>query len=298
MKVLILIIASLALGITIGNLFPIGEITHNSVDAQKYHELQAKFEQLSQVDIEEYIQLKNQKEKYEKADEIFGKILTIFLYDLGIRASHKQLNAIKQSALTSTTTPSKLEEPPQPAIVRAQNDQPTLDVIKTPSREWTQHGKQARELYTESEVKEFLEKVEIKDFFSELKSARSLTAEQIGELNGSYLGEVVFDDKSKANWHVEMTLNGRVVNNELRGRSRIVLSENGKVFSTSRDRGKPKNIQGFAGDDNAFLISVYNDKGYMQLYNMERMNMLSGLLYLSNGVGQFSKVGTVILRKR
>ncbi len=288
-------ILSFSAGVLIGHFFPTKSSEQASPEIQKYNVLKTKFEKLSQVDLEEYVQLKNQKEKYEKADEIFGKILTIFLYDLGIRASHSQLKALEESSKTPVAKP---EEPSIPVVVRSRNDQQHTVITSERNKNWITAGRQARELYSENEIEDFLKKTEISDFFSELKSARSLTQEQIQTLNGTYLGEIVFDDKSKTNWHVEMSLNGQVVNGELTGRSLIVLSENGKAFSTSRHRKRPENFQGFANDENAFLINVYGDKGYLQLYNMERMNMLSGLFYLSTGVGQFSKAGTVTLRKR
>src|SRR5688500_10675646 len=56
-------------------------------DPEKLNELKGKFRELSENDIADYIRLKDMRAKYEKADEIFGKILSIFLLDLGLRIS-------------------------------------------------------------------------------------------------------------------------------------------------------------------------------------------------------------------
>src|SRR6185436_1827882 len=71
--------------------------------------LRGKFEKITEQDIDEYIHLKDMKAKYEKADEIFGKILNIFLLDLGLRMSAKQINDLKSAP---PPKPFVHEEPP------------------------------------------------------------------------------------------------------------------------------------------------------------------------------------------
>ena len=286
------LLLALALGVLIGNFFPLKQNNISSAEDSKYQELKAKFDNLSSIDFEEYVQLKNQKEKYEKADEIFGKILTIFLYDLGIRSSKTQLETLKQTVVN--------DSPQTVAVARAEKTSiatPLESAISPPkNRDWINRGSKAKELYSEADVKDFLDSIEIKDLFSELKGAGSISSTQLSVLNGNYTGEIVFDDQTKSNWRVEMNLNGQIVNGILTGRNHIILSKDGKVFSHSRGKGDLKNFQSFDGDENAFLISIYNDDGFMQLYNIERMNMLSGLVYLKSGVGQYSRAGTVTLK--
>lgn len=50
-------------------------------------ELLAKFQELTAADLEEYYRLKTAEDKYKKADEILGKVMAIFLADLGLHAS-------------------------------------------------------------------------------------------------------------------------------------------------------------------------------------------------------------------
>ncbi|MEQ1875923.1 MAG: hypothetical protein ABL958_04700, partial [Bdellovibrionia bacterium] len=70
---------------------------------QKLEALKSKFQSISEKDIDEYIKLKDMKTKYEKADEIFGKILSIFLLDLGMRVSGQKLDEWKQASPPSRT---------------------------------------------------------------------------------------------------------------------------------------------------------------------------------------------------
>jgi hypothetical protein len=50
--------------------------------SQKAAELNQKVQSLSKINLEEYVGLKDQREKYLKADELFGKVILLFLADL------------------------------------------------------------------------------------------------------------------------------------------------------------------------------------------------------------------------
>lgn len=52
--------------------------------SKKADELSEKLKKLSEINIEEYVTLKDQREKYLKADELFGKVMLLFLADLSL----------------------------------------------------------------------------------------------------------------------------------------------------------------------------------------------------------------------
>lgn len=166
------------------------------------------------------------------------------------------------------------------------------------SRGWTKLGVKALEISFESDVKEFLKQVEVPDFFNELKSATTLSEDQAAQINGRFSGNINFESDDAASWLMEMEITGQIKNGELKGRQKIVLSKNGKVFSRSTGKGNLKDFQAFAGDPSAILINVYGDDGYVQLYYFPRLDMFSGLYYDKVSVGEFKKAGIVTLVKR
>ena len=77
---------------------------------------------------------------------------------------------------------------------------------------------------------------------------------------------------------------------------KIVLSKNGKAFSTS-DGDDLKKFQSSASDPSAILVNAYGDDGYMQLYPADRLNRLIGNFYLKEKLGSYKRVGIVTLEK-
>ena len=52
-------------------------------------DLEKKVQSLSDINLDEYVSLKDQREKYLKADELFGKVMLLFLADLSLHMSDK-----------------------------------------------------------------------------------------------------------------------------------------------------------------------------------------------------------------
>src|SRR4051812_35867240 len=94
-------IVCLALGALLGNLILQRPATQlDGHEAQS--ELKEKLQTLTDNDITEYYRLKNLEDKYKKADEILGKIVTLFLADLGIRVSKTTLKMASKSIAAAT----------------------------------------------------------------------------------------------------------------------------------------------------------------------------------------------------
>jgi hypothetical protein len=98
-KVLILA-AVLALGIVAGR------ATVATAPDPRQHELADQIEQtkrrlssvLTDRELEEYRELKELRAKYEKADELLGKVLMVLIADLGLNVSKKNAQALEASA--------------------------------------------------------------------------------------------------------------------------------------------------------------------------------------------------------
>jgi hypothetical protein len=54
--------------------------------------------ELTEREFAEYLELKGLRERYEKADELLGKVLLVLIADLGLRVSDKHAQAIREAA--------------------------------------------------------------------------------------------------------------------------------------------------------------------------------------------------------
>ncbi len=84
------VLVSLLAGAIIGYSFKLsGNATSPSgsapISTSDYDEGIRKLQDLSENEIAEYYRLKTMEERYAKADELLGKMMTIFLADLGIK---------------------------------------------------------------------------------------------------------------------------------------------------------------------------------------------------------------------
>ena len=99
-------IVTLILGIFLGGTFFAGSpikkgslATLKSEKVQPDNDLHRKLKELHDIDIQEYLSLKEQKAQFIKANEILGKMMTIFLADLGLRVGSSEIQKIKKKLL-------------------------------------------------------------------------------------------------------------------------------------------------------------------------------------------------------
>ncbi len=165
------------------------------------------------------------------------------------------------------------------------------------SGSWLKLGRRSLEIAFEADVKDFLKQVEVPNLFDELKRAKSVGDDQLKVLNGKFLGQVIFEDKGKEDWEVQLSLSGAITDGEAKGDKFIELSKNGKVFSRTTGRGRIKNVYTMESDANVILAEVNGDEGYMQIYYLPRLDIFTGNYYNKTGVGKFEREGTVTLKR-
>lgn len=258
-------------------------IVHNSIE---------KCEELLQFrpDFEAYQKLKIADERYRKADEILGKIMTVFLADLGLRMT----TPVPAKADSTMHGVSDNREANQPAAKPVDNTRTAEAPKTTASRDWIRYEAQVKEQVSENEVKDILKKMEIKDLFAELKSAKPVSAAQFQIVAGRYIGEIIFFD-DQVPWNIDWDFNGRVLGDgQIVGRQEISIRKNGKRFSHTT--GEINAVMSMPGSE-AILINVYGDDGYLQLYPNERLDHLYANYYQKKGLDQFTLKGVANLRR-
>ena len=267
---------------------------------KKYENLKNKFDQLNNVDFDEYLNLKNQKEKYEKADEILGKILLIFLSDLGLRVTDKKIEVVKSHLVVDQRSEATSRRSSDGGHSKSEIKTEAASETKShvSSNAWTKNEKNIEQVTSELEGKDFLNSVVIDDLFRELKYSKNLNQDQLLQINGSFTGRIAFDNKSKTSWEVELELDGYHKDGKAEGKCSIILSKEGRSFSHTSGNGDLRNFKAFAGKSKAILVSANSDRGVFQLYFPSNINTLIGNYYHKQSIGKYKKTGTVTLTRR
>ncbi len=283
----------------------------------RYRQIKERFEKIGQVDIEEYLKLKNEKARFEKADEIMGKILMLMLYDMGLRGSEAQLGKLKsrvvdRAAAPDLNAPSSGSPGGAPAVSPDENrtsnsgKKTAVGSAEKPPANTDRRDQFAKikDIDRADQIDDFLKSAEIPDFFGALRGGTPLSEAQLEQLNGTFAGRAVFDDPKLVPWDVQMYFNAQMQNGEIFGEFDVQLKKNGKQFSRTRSgrkRGqkpiKLDHFMGLEGDGQSLIINAQGDDGYFQLYYFPRLTEFHGLVYLKKSLGVFERRGVVQLRR-
>lgn len=266
---------------------------------------------LTAKDFEEYQNLKGMEERYKKADEILGKIVTVFLADLGLKLSFQPVNpamiegacAIPMAAATPLPAPTSTP-------MSSSSDGAPLAATNSPTpraapNTWIQGEKELLRIQSEEHALEELKKIAIPDIYATLTTATSLdNADQL-EMKGTYTGEINFFDKKAhpTDWNIKIRIQYDSRAAEASNNSYITLSNksDGKTFSTSRSNRNGIVSQNFSRSpgSRALLVNVYGDDGYIQIYPLGGNGTRTwvGNYYHKKKIGQYEFAGQVTLNR-
>lgn len=298
------------LGLIAGGWFFHSPSTPDKPNQVNLSELQEKIQNIHDVDMQEYLQLKDQKAQFLKANEILGKMMTIFLADLGLRVSSQDLKSLKEMPLGSEALASGTCEVPMKdsesaeEVVRSTKEsfaptgnQSTAPQSK-PTNNWKQKEKSISNVTTDTEIENFLKDVVIEDFFSAIKGSGSVRRRDLNNLNGVFEGVLTYDSSSEQPAEVYMEMGGVFRRGQVRGSCKIILSRNGKPFNNSNSNGNIDNYKKSSPDSPAIFVDLGGRSGYFQLYFVRSNSVLVGNYYKQQGMDEFVKTGTVTLYKR
>lgn len=259
--------------------------------------IKEKFQLLADGDLEDYYRLKTMEEKYLKADELLGKIMVIFLADLGLRVSASAQNAAKQAPLVAGT-----HAPAPPPFVPANAPSPPVPpkAVEGHSKRWEKNEAQLLAVRNEREIEGMLRRVRIDDFDSSLKSTQlfSNRSDVLASLNGNFEGRAVVRPEGKGRtWYVHLQMAAAMQGSQLRGSAKIRMLENGKVFSNSQNDGSIENFREFLGDGSAVLVQA-SPQAFFQLYYLKELDQVAANIYWkASAVGGFEHIGSITLKR-
>lgn len=257
-------------------------------------------------------ELRLMKEKFQnlldsadlkKADEVYGKVMTLFLVDLGLRISEQQqkdLDAGKTklavcspvAAPANTAVKEKQVEP----VVEATQTQVEEKVEKTPrfsklnsgrfkSTEWTLVNSTSAE-----EILRNLEKVKLIDIDAFLKGAPQTSGHDLQKYFGTFRGKVSAVDGSDYGSLVIEIGPAEKANNVT---GEVKFFRQGKIqsnsaFTTDAWGYKPEGYQGN-------MVSM-GDR-YLQLYKIENSDKMAGNFYERLPNGTTKLIGSFVLSR-
>lgn len=248
---------------------------------------------ISQNEYFEYTQIKDLKQKYEKADELLGKIMLLFLADVGFRVQ-KTSAPLPEPKIEPLT---KEPLPPKPDLQNVKS--PESESINVGEKKFDLSGKSSRIkfLNTQKQIFDTLNKSLIADPKNEFSKANYPAQAQVKFLEGLFSGYIHFFDKKREELNVSWELIPDYSKNPILGRFILKISGAGKNSETS-GQGQFKNINTLADDPNAIIVEACGDGCYMQLYYNAPFDQFFGNYYERNrNTKIFERVGLIDLRK-
>jgi len=252
--------------------------------------------ELTRRDFEEYQKLKTLEERYQKADEILGKVVTLFLADLGLRLGYKP---IPSSDLGTSCSPAPAAPcPPSsaPAVVTAP---PSVSPPRKQTPRWMNEERRLLNETSEADARRDLKKMQIPDLFAAIQTAQPVGMQDAQAINGRFSGEILFSDRKdhKSDWLIEWEVNLRPGATPL-GSTSIVLTNkaDGKVISRTRGDRPGKDFMKIPGS-RGLIVNVYGDDGYIQIYPFEDGNTWLGNYYEKVKLGSYKMSGQVSLHR-
>lgn len=257
--------------------------------------------ELTKNDFEEYKNLKTMEDRYKKADEILGKIVTVFLADLGLKLGYKPSNpALLEGAcaipgITPVATPLPSVKPQMSSMSAEPTPTPTVKALA-----WLANEKKLAGLDREEDILSSLKGNPIDDMMATLKSSSEASRDDLLKIEGHFFGQIHFFDRVKYNtdWNIDwvITLSS---DTQARNSSIITLARKSDGHVFSRDNSNGDYLKNFTrpNGSKALMINVHDNDGYLQIYPVGDTDHWAGNYYEKVKFGQFQFVGQVTLNR-
>jgi hypothetical protein len=243
---------------------------------------------ISKTEYLEYTEIKDQKAKYEKADELLGKIMLLFLADIGFKLK-PQAEVIPNVAMASADASSlpsnnKIEALAQP------NPEPAS------SKPLSAQSVFFRNASSQKGIMDRLNESLLTDIKTQSARGNYLNQRQIKILEGRFTGTIQLFDKTRTTLEVVWDLIPDYSKNPVAGTFHLKISGPNRN-SESNGSGGFKNITTLENDSNGFLVDACGGDCYLQLYYNSPSNQFYGNYYESKDNKNFARVGVISLRK-
>ena len=251
---------------------------------------------ISQNEYVEYTKIKDQKKKYEKADELLTKIMLLFLADVGFKVSKEvpaELSATRDELKTQPIST------PRSGVSQVPSENPGSGNLALPSgSNLADKSSMIKNLATEKQIHEALDTAVIENPKIESVQGTVPSHKQIQLLDGKYYGTIRFLDGKREELSVSLDLMPDYSKSGLSGAFKLLIHGPEKN-SESSGQGNIHNIVSLSQDQGGFLISGCGDECFLQLYYNSPSDQLFGNYYeiTKSSNKKPERVGLVNLRK-
>lgn len=245
----------------------------------------------------EYTKIKDLKQKYEKADELLGKIMLLFLADVGFRLQKDVIVEPVSTGVSTVASPSQNTTTPFEKSPSAES-LPEASPVKQ-SEVSPLEGKSSviKTSQSEKQIRDILDSALIEDPKIEAAKGGTPTPTQQRRLEGRYAGAIKFLDNKRASLSVVWELIPDNSKGEMSGTFNLNIHGPGKN-SESSGSGNIDTIISLAEDKDGFLVRGCGGDCYLQLYYNAPGDQFFGNYYeMINGTKKSARLGIVELKK-
>jgi hypothetical protein len=270
----------LLLGLVIGaKFFSTTETTQevavisDSNSQKKFTSFKSAAQNISNTDLLEYTKLKTMKEKYEKADEILGKIMLLFLANI-----HLEMNKEVKDYFSSNKRPILKDHLPK---VISFGEKKKTKVIISPYERLEKVQAIAIEDEKFSMINKKTAMFNLKSPYKTFKNAKPATRlEEIFAVYGKYAGELyITKGKNKGKIDtVTLDIKFEQIGNKINGTYFSELKRDGVAYSTKRGRGDNNQIRLVKSPKEHLLIQM-SPNSFIQVSPLSDSDVLIGRFY-------------------
>ncbi|HYX38213.1 MAG TPA: hypothetical protein VE954_34360 [Oligoflexus sp.] len=276
----------------------------DSAKSERSH-LQTELSRIASVDLADYLRLRKEEEQFQKSREILGKIFMVLFHNLLQGVPEDQVEFARSAAGTSTEgtaasepTPETISESQVPAPAPEKSSIPTPEAQATKSgATWVQAEKDFGQLNLHK-AESFLQSTAIQDVASESTGFRKFnsTDTRIAALQGTFTGDIVFLDPKRKPWNLEMTLNSETKDGIPSGQFIVRIVDDKGNPSTMSGNGDVRAIVKPVSSSKALIVRITETR-YLQMYILERQEIIIGNYYDEVQVGKVERVGSFRLQR-
>lgn len=223
-----------------------------------------------QFDFEEYLTLKNEKEKYLKAEELYGKMMVMFLASLGLR----EQGIVKQIQKEREDYVAGLERKVQESEI----------LLATKESELSSFERKFEQLSIENSKKEKKEqKPNVPEVVERFQKSTYMSVDDrllVKDLFGEFSGNIILNGKGY--FMVVKSTFRRVGAKRIDGEANILLYENSKEVSNSTSRGDNRAFRSVENGSNSFIVEMNPDE-FAELKYVNNGDFLTGTIYDKTG---------------
>ncbi len=277
----------------------------NSSLEAKNKNLTKQLTELARVDLADYLRLQKEEEQFKKSRELLGKVFLVLFENLLSNIPQDQMDFARASVKDASSDAAdqktaNIKSESGPGLVPASRAGAAgVQVNSDPQQGpvWYSHEKDLASVQADK-PEQFLASAVIKDMGTEIKGYKKFKSNdsRLNGLQGFFAGDLIFEDKRRKPWRIEMTLNSEIAEGVPKGSMNLRIIQEDNNVSNGTGSGDLRGIQQTASESKALIIHE-GDKNFLQMYLLETQDSVIGNYYEQTDSGETKLLGHFTLRR-